>query len=804
MFEFFANGPQDTVKKLSRAISQAWKSQLANFTNMPSGERVCLAIYLVMVGLVSWLLHRYLFFTAMELAPNWITDMALDLGQYNITLVNYTLVVLSIVGGVSMAWLFNISPLLKKLFITLAEKTWLLVAIAAVIALCVTSVLITKLYLALSLLVIAPHCIAQYNATLHDTQWQGFIRTKLPLILLVLLAGAYGLAAKTWYPITIPNDYIEVEDSANYIKSATTTSQSIMATAKRSEFLNCFIHRSLGAKDKIDDTSDAMGNPAQSNSDETPALKKTDGGAKSSNKASLQKCLLDTTVPELQKLVPSITQTGIWQSQAGRLLYHHSFVFVPAIHVLTYGPLSPMPHLYGLGNSLFHAGLLALTEPTITAYFKTYPIAQATGIACIILLVLYITRSMVAAMAAGASILALLCSIGYEFILLPPGFSPMRYVGLTAQAAAIVLMFRGTSILRPIAFLFSIAFSFLWNSEFAFIGLVGQLFALMSPTLAFSHFKRFALLALSAGVTFAACHINQTLSEGFLQGVGLGFFGLFPAPTWAEFTLLSVCILAVLALLVKSVAGFEYNERAARLCLLPIAALLVIKYLLYALAVHLLFVLIFIVPVMLTYIRWQHSSASVPSPHAVPLRAILATVLVLVCCGKTVVYASGAHSFRQTMIQPYVLHQWDSLHETFQTPVPEEPIATRVAAIRSVLKPDDSVLFLSPFDHILSFYVNPKRFCSHFEITVNPITHPMVKSIIECAQNTQQTLIVYDTAENMPCPDSVFANYYNQQSCALKLKLKQNSATILKALEASYTAVGTSGPLTFYRRKPSR
>ncbi len=802
MFQLFPSSPLDQIKKAIGTLAGTVKKSIDQMSSQSRIDFSSAAIYLTAIGMVSWLLHRYFFFTAMGLVPNWNANIDPPAGIYNAILVNYAVVALSAVGGVALIWLSTISPLFRKLFSFLTEKTWFIVALSTTLLLCITSVSISKVFFAVSLLLFVPQFMVHYHSTLHDPAWRNIVRTTLPLILTIVLGAAFFCAGKSWYPITIPNDYLEIEDAALYPKSVSGNAEPVQSIAKRSEILDCLIRQTQNTNPGSDDASSEIWISSKNAGNFTDAisLKKIQDAVKQANKVSSRPCTLDAPLQDLQKLKTTLVETGKWQSEAGRALYHHSFVFVPAIHALTYGPLSPMPHLYGLGNSLFHAGLLALTEPTITAYFNTYPIAQATGLLCIVLLVLYITRSIVASIAAAAAALALLCSIGYEFIFLPPGFSPLRYAGLTVQAAAIVSLFRGTSIIRALAFLISIALSFVWNSEFGLIGFISQMLALMAPTLPFSNIKRFALILLSIAVAAASYLFNQHLAEGFLQGVGLGFFGLFPSPGLIEFIVLCAGIIVTLLLLVHSAGQFDGSEATARLCLIPICVLLVMKYLLYALAVHLLFALVFIIPLMLTYIRWNDAPAT-SSAHAERLRIMLAAALVVFCFGRTVAYTSSADAFRTIMITPYALHQWDGLGETFATPMPQEPITTRVAAIRAAIKPDDTLLILSPFDHLLSFYINPKRFCAHFEITVNPITYPMVQSIIDCAQATPQTLIVYDSAEAMPCPNGIYADYIDSRSCELKRKLKQNSVTILKALESTYTAVSTSGSLTFYRHK---
>lgn len=75
-----------------------------------------------------------------------------------------------------------------------------------------------------------------------------------------------------------------------------------------------------------------------------------------------------------------VAQASYWQAATGRLLFHHSLLYVPARHWLSYGIDKSVRCLYGYGNTAFHAVLMMLGGGTLSAYFSTYPIALLTGL----------------------------------------------------------------------------------------------------------------------------------------------------------------------------------------------------------------------------------------------------------------------------------------------------------------------------------------------------------------------------------------------------------------------------------------
>ncbi|MDX1922054.1 MAG: hypothetical protein SFW65_02850 [Alphaproteobacteria bacterium] len=770
------------VSKLSKAylwVGSAFKKH----TRLSADDLSIVGAYCAAMGLASWSIFRWLSFVAADISFEWNSGVGPTQIIFNTTLITYAILVCSVIGLVALLWVCEALPFMRRLLVRLANACSVLLLLCSCAAVFITSLVIARIYFIITFLVFVPHAVCFFKSQtviMMKNHSSGFIRYAMPLVLFVPLALAFALAIKAWFPVQIPNDYIEVADTVVLHGKDNVQTKTI----SRSDAVDC-----MEAAKYPDSNSKSNGSQLK------PQIKKS-----AKDDASIPRCRFDISSTQLQKLYEPVLKTGTWQAQAGRLLYHHSYVFVPAIHALHYGLASPIPYLYGLGNTLFHAALLHLTSPTLTSYFDTYPIAQLTGILCIMLLISYISRNSYAAVAGLSVVLVALFQLKFEFVLLPPGFSPLRYAGLALQVASIFLLFRGTSLLRPFGMMLALAASFFWNAEYAMIGAVGQGMALVSPQYRISAWGRFGFLGLAALIAVGGMVGNGWYSTGYLQGMALGLFGLFPMLPTNYFLVLCALVATGIGLLIYATKQFTASEAMARLCVLPIMALLVVKFLFYALAVHLFYSMMFIVPLVLTYIDWSNRRHSSVTVNRRWMEASFAASFALLAFINSITYYSSALKFREIMSDPFGTYQWSGIGEHFNTNIPPEPIVSRVEAVRSQLRAGDRVLFLSPFDHLLSFYTNPQHYCGHFEIVLNPITTKMVRSLVDCARDSTQLLIVYDEAERYACPDGWRAQYYDRPSCEYKRNLKQNALTILRALGDDIVPVTKIGPLTFYRK----
>ena len=120
------------------------------------------------------------------------------------------------------------------------------------------------------------------------------------------------------------------------------------------------------------------------------------------------------------------------------------------------------------------------------------------------------------------------------------------------------------------------------------------------------------------------------------------------------------------------------------------------------------------------------------------------------------------------------------------------------------MKPEDTLIFLSPFDHLMSFYANPEHYCGHFELITNLVTYEQNQQVINCARTAPNVLIVYDDAFNTSCPETWEANYYDPRACGVKALIRQNASLILKSLGNRAVLDKKVGSLSFYRIRPPK
>ncbi|MBW5435836.1 hypothetical protein FXB41_13895 [Bradyrhizobium canariense] len=583
-------------------------------------------------------------------------------------------------------------------------------------------------------------------------------RKSLALVagLLVCAVLAWPVLA-AWYPVIIPNDYLEAVDRFR-LKTSTGT-----IDISRDQMSDCL--SKMGAKDGTEEVPSPNDPPA-----------------------TFSCAGLSLSVDEWSGLQDSLVSTTGWQGEVGRTLFHHSYIFVPAQHLLTYGIDRAVPYLYGYGNTLMHAALMRLDGgPTLSSYFSTFPVAELAGIAGIALLVLLVGRSGWVAVAAFALSLAAFYSITYVPVFLAASFSPARYVGLLFQLASICVCCRNPANTRLLLLLpLAAAASLFWNTEFALLGLVGQGLLTIAPVMQLTLMRRILLLG-----SLAACALVYPMlfwtSPDIIRTVQLSFFNIgmpFLGPRDALWFFAS--LIAIEAGLFGLALLFLKPERTLRLCYLPVLGLLIVKYIYNPSSPHLYLVHTLLWPALLLYLP----------PIAASMRPFIAVVAVCIAAVAGSIYKSDAAAFRKLFADDYAISNWPSLGESIGFVAPEEPISERVASIREHIGPDDTLIFLSPFDQVLSFYVNPKTVCGHFDILSNLASHAIEDVILACATRSPKTLIVYDRATESPCP----TGYLQTQSrCALKATTKANLTALRDKLLPSVKLVGSDRNLLFYR-----
>ena len=174
--------------------------------------------------------------------------------------------------------------------------------------------------------------------------------------------------------------------------------------------------------------------------------------------------------------------------------------------------------------------------------------------------------------------------------------------------------------------------------------------------------------------------------------------------------------------------------------------------------------------------------------------------LVLLCLLKSVAYYNDAERFHNIMIAPFAKQKWTELGESFVSTTSPAPIVDRIKAVKSQLRPDDTVLFLSPFDHLMAAYLNPEHYCGHFELVTNLVTDELTDKAIDCLRASSHALLIYDDASETAPPPFSQERYYDLASYGAKEQLERHNEIVLKTLANEFVLVKKIGDLSFYRR----
>jgi hypothetical protein len=565
---------------------------------------------------------------------------------------------------------------------------------------------------------------------------------------------------QAWFPVVIPNDYMESTDFFQ-VRDLSGT-----ADIARNEITECLrIFESTGGVGDPSATKDPLGNFNCRGS--------------------------DLPKDEWNHIANSLSATADWQGEVGRTLFHHSYIFVPAKHFLTYGFDRAVPYLYGYGNTIIHAFLMQIDGgPTLSSYFSTFPIVEIAGITAIALLVLLVTGNGWLAISGFAISLIAFYSITYIPVFLAASFSPARYVGILLQLASICACCRNTESSRLPLLPLAAAASLFWNAEFALLGLVGQGLLAIAPGMKLPSAQRVLLLA-----SLVACPMAYALfvyaSPDIIKTVQLSFFNIgMPFMSLPEAAWLLAGVFAAEVVLFCMSMLFSENERTMRLCYLPVLALLMVKYIYNPALPHLYLVYTLACPMLLLYLPPLFSTA----------RPIIAATSVCVAALAGQIYKADANAFRDLFVSDFAVSNWNSLGESVGFVTPEAPISERVNSIRRQVTPDDTLIILSPYDQILNFYVNPRVICGHFDILSNLATHDIENALLACSTRSSKTLIVYDRALETPCP----TGYLQTQSrCALKATTKGDLTNFKDKLLPFVELVGSDEELLFFRPRGS-
>jgi hypothetical protein len=426
--------------------------------------------------------------------------------------------------------------------------------------------------------------------------------------------------------------------------------------------------------------------------------------------------------------------------------------------------------------------------PTLSNYFNTVPVAELLGLLSIAALVLYATRSAFLFLLSYLIALACLYSVQFTGVFLAISFSPLRYFGLIIQIASVIFVARNNTKASALMLICAACFSYFWNKEFAIIGLVGQGLWLLSPQRMGILERGITLVGLLASLIAASV---LTSSPESILTVTLGFFNVWTPNMLPSEKPVFILLLVGGQLCLILLSRFASDPlQVPLLCIAPVVGCLFVKYAFNPSTPHLSFVYILAASIVVIFVPWGRMT---------PLsRALLLTpafVIVIACTALvSSEYMNESNTVRRTLTRPFVSAPWSRLGETIGFVTPEADIFRRVSAVKSLITRFDRVLWLSPFDHLLSFYVNPPMFCGQFEVMTNVATSAIQEQLENCGARPG-TLIVYDKAIATPCPsDPIESN----SRCDARAAVKSNLDHIMQSLLPRVQRISETGDLIFY------
>lgn len=750
------------------------------------GYLTALSIGIILVAGAQWAVRGWAEHASQELFGTLLPGFKPALPSYKKDLVTYVIFVLAAVFTPALVWLRQSLP--DRLRTIPTPPRWLLLAVGLIGAAATPFIFVKLLF-------VAGACAAYFS----DPGGVKLGRTPIThrpvmaFLFAALAVGAIGLGVKAWYPVIIPNDYYELLDSA-VIKtgdSGTTLPHTEAMTCLRERLPEAFRDVRNYLKIRTPPSRPDLANMRQN--DDEVVLRSSEKPAPAPPYCKTIAAMSDG---DAASLLGALNETDDWASLAGRTLYHHSYMFVPARHFLDHGLNGQVAYLYGYGNTLVQSLAFVLGGPTLSAYFNALPIFEFGGILAIALMAFGISRSWFAAFSALALSLIYYYSLTYyRGPLLAASFNPIRYLGLVAQAVSIAAAFRLKGSRGALLIPASLAFSCFWNGEYAVVGCFGQGLALLSPHLNLGIVKRLALVGLSV-VIIGVSLLWKPVSEYFLVTTSLGFFNIAvpTMPLWLDIEVLASILAATTILLLASFTCYKGPERHIRISLTPIIALSMIKFYYNPSPYHLSFVYIFTLPLALTFVPWAWLEKG-RSLLAGGLTAVLLSAALL----SGVQYWEGAVAIKQIQMR-LAPKPWTSLGETILNVTPVAPIQGRVNAIKHYMRPTDRILLLSPIDHLLSFYVSPASYCGHFEMLTNFTSTTAQKLVERCVNTAPNVLVIYDHALETPCRVDFLGAL---GPCEDKWKLKMSLQGLMGELKPHLKLIGEEGDLMFYRPQPS-
>ena len=572
------------------------------------------------------------------------------------------------------------------------------------------------------------------------------------LIYLILLLSALCISGylfiSSWYPVYIPNDYQTISELVPIEGGAYVPKKHIVICSKANPDEKLYIH-----------SVDNLELCANFN----------------------QKEIKESTIRDSELLT----------SGQDRIFYHHSYIIVPAFNIIKYGIFNKFPYLYGFGNTYFNSLLIKYSGNNITGYFNSYPVGQLLGIIVIFSLVGYLTKSLVAAAISGLLIFFFLSMLGFENILLAPGFNPMRYFGVCLQIAALKYFSESGSKKSILLLLISSVVSGLWNFEYSSFGVLTQIIYIVSSLNSKNFFKRICLISGLFSILLGISLFTKYITGDYIQTMQLAVLGLLPGLNTKDLLILVFQINIILLVLLKlSKKYFHDDELYFRLSILLLGLLLFSKYIFYPHKLHLIASMVMIAPLSLIFFDWQRANLL--------FKFSLLTFSVYIVLAVFNYKIEGSQ-FINSNVKAFKVDYWNNLHESFFSSMPEDEIFSRVSLIRERAKESNRLLILSPYDHLISAFIKPQKYCGHFELNLNLLTNALIDKVVECVKNHPDTLIIYDDMLRDNCAISKFKIETN---CKFYNVTKSGPISVYEALKPNLVLQKKEGPLTFYKYKP--
>ena len=746
-----------------RAILNDWAGRIriifgASGVGLPFLLLSCIG--LLFVSVVYVFAYRYFKEIALSIGAGLLPGYAAtkDVGYFKSEILSYILlqgllIVLFLLFSVKDLWLKRIR-IIERHYLTV----FLILSIVSAVGWVVTNETMTRFYLFFSFIFSSAGCLISLNlysfGNARSNNMLSAINRKTRSGILILLAVISLLILllpgwQAWSHLKLPNDYLEISDTFNLVKN------------------------NSGDKVSRADVIDCIQNKFKKN--ECSGLK-------------------DLELP--------LINSADWQWETGRILFHHSYVYIPAVHYIKYGISTNVPYLYGYGSTIFQAHLMSMFGNNLSAYFNAYPITLLIGISAIAIAIGYCAGSPFIFYIAFLLALFEFYKLGYVAGVLAASFNPIRYFGVLLQIISIFYFIKNPS-RRVVPLIGAEIVSIFWNFEFGLMGLISQLLIILSSGKNLNIAFRVMAIAVMIAIP-VIFKILLSTSPDILQSIALGFFQInMPAilPENSQFLLWALIILELgLYLACMTYTGLD---RAARLCLMPLMALICIKPIFNPSQPHLDFTLTLIGPMLILYIPklqfiQERKILSTNLSFSKLAKAFTIIVLFSICVKAGRTYMGGKMWLEAYLINPFLSESWISLGERIPMVAPEGPILERVNEIQERIQAKDSLILLSPFDQIINLYVNPIGYCGHFELVSNVATKKNIEQINSCLVSKENILVVYDKSLLQDCPLRPWDK--NEQECK-KLQVKANLGGLLQALLPRLQKVDETNELIFFRKK---